>query len=144
MLVRLRVDCYPSDDTNTFGDSTEMVEEWLPAVSLTKVGDSSNRVLERFQQLGIGRVGHIRLLCLGTNEDKLPLSDEGAVYAGCLVKRQPDCPRFASLPPTCSATGPPTSSLRLTNFFNAPVTKLSNSSTDCGSNGARAFAGSGV
>src|SRR6266550_788156 len=92
MLMRLCVDCYPSDDTDTLRDSTEVVEERLPTVSLAKVGNGSDRVLERFQQFRIGGVGHIRLLCLGADEDKLPLSDKGPIYTGCLFNVSLICP----------------------------------------------------
>src|SRR3954462_6936331 len=43
--------------------------------------------------------------------------------------------------PTYSATGPPNSSLRLTNFFRGPVMKLSKSSTDSGNGSGKGVGG---
>lgn len=90
MFVGLRVNGHPSDHADTLGNSTELVEKGLPAVGLAQVRDGSNRVLKGLQQFRIGRIGHIRLPRLGTDEDKLPLPNKGSENIRCLVSRQPD------------------------------------------------------
>lgn len=78
------------------------------------------------------RTAHIRLLRFRGNKDKLSLSSKSSQNAGGLYSCQSQLLVEFAILPTCSATGPPNSSLRLTYFFTVPAMKASKSSTDSG------------